>query len=66
VEDPLANAQVELVAAQRINGSGDLLVTEFTQLQAGRAYATYFRPQKQSLKTKGATVLVVQKPAARE
>ena len=61
VEDPLANAQVELVAAQGINGSGDLLVTEFTQLQAGRAHATYFRPQKQSLKTKGATVLVVQK-----
>lgn len=70
VEDPLANASVELVAAEGINGSGDLLVTEFTQikfsypvtqLQAGRARATYFQPQRRSLKTKGATVLVVQK-----
>jgi len=75
VEDPLANAQVELVAAEGINGSGDLLVTEFTQikfsypvtqLQAGRARATYFQPQKRSLKTKGATVLVVQKTGCKK
>jgi hypothetical protein len=59
-QKPLANAEVELVAATGINDAGDLLVTELTELRAGRAGATYFQPQKRSLKTKQATVLVVQ------
>ncbi len=57
---PLANAQVEIVAATGINDAGDLLVTEFTVLRAGRVGATYLRPVKRSLKTKQAIVLVVQ------
>jgi hypothetical protein len=59
-QNPLANAQVELVVASGINRAGDLLVTEFTELRLGSVGATYFRPQKRSLKTKQATVLLVQ------
>jgi hypothetical protein len=59
--DPLANAQVELVTAVGITKAGELLVTEYTELQAGRARVTYFEPRKRSLKTKQATVLVVEK-----
>jgi len=57
---PVANAQVEIVAATGINDAGDLLVTEFTVLRAGRVGATYLRPVNRSLKTKQAIVLVVQ------
>lgn len=57
---PLANAQVEIVAATGINDAGDLLVTEFTILRAGRIGATYLHPVNRSLKTKQAIVLVVQ------
>jgi hypothetical protein len=60
VQKPLANAQVELVAATGINDAGDLLVTRFTVLRAGRAGATYFQPDKQLLRTRQATVLLVQ------
>ena len=66
VENPLANAHVELVAAEGIKGSGDLLVTEFTQLEAGRARSTYLRSQKRSLKTQGGTVLIVQKTGCKK
>jgi hypothetical protein len=59
-QDPLANAQVEIVVASGINQAGDLLVTEFTELRMGRVGATYFRPHKRSLKTKQATVLLAQ------
>jgi hypothetical protein len=59
-QNPLANAQVELVVASGINRAGDLLVTEFTELRLGSVGATYFRPQKRSLKTKQATVLFAQ------
>jgi hypothetical protein len=59
-QNPLANAQVEFVAAAGINDAGDLLVTEFTELQAGQAGATYFQPENRSLKTKQATVFLVQ------
>lgn len=58
--NPLANAQVDLVAATGINEAGDLLVTEFTTLRVGQAGARYFRPEQRSLKTKEATVLLVQ------
>jgi hypothetical protein len=57
---PLANAQVEFVAAAGINDAGDLLVTRFTALVAGRAGVTYYQPRKESLSTKQATVLLVQ------
>jgi hypothetical protein len=57
---PLANAQTELVAATGINDAGDLLVTEFTVLRAGRVGATYLQPVNRSLTTKQAIVLVVQ------
>jgi len=59
-QEPLANAQAELVAAAGINDAGDLLVTEFTVLRAGRVGATYLQPVSRSLKTKQAIVLVVQ------
>ena len=59
-QNPLANARVELVTATGINAGGDLLVSEFTVLQAGRAGATYFRPENRSLSTRQATVLLVQ------
>lgn len=59
-ENPLANARVEFVTATGINDAGDLLVTEFTVLRAGRAGATYFQPENRSLKTNQATVLLVQ------
>jgi hypothetical protein len=58
--NPLANVQLELVAATGINDAGDLIVTKFSVLRAGRTGATYFEPQQRSLKTKQATVLVVQ------
>jgi hypothetical protein len=57
---PLANAQAEIVPATGINDAGDLLVTEFTVLRAGRVRATYLRPVNRSLKTKQAIVLVAQ------
>ena len=66
VQDPLANAQVDLVAATGFNDAGDLLVTEFTMLRAGRAGATYFEPMKWSLKTKQATVLLVQEAGCKK
>lgn len=59
--DALANARVELVAATGINAEGDLLVTRFTVLRSDRAGATYFHPHDGKLKTKQATVLLVQK-----
>ncbi len=58
--DPLANAQAEFVAAEGVSDAGDLLVTVFTVLRSARAGATYFQPEKRSLKTTGATVLFVQ------
>jgi hypothetical protein len=60
VQSPLANAQVEFIAATGIDDSGDLLVTEFTVLRAGRSGATYFQPVDRSLKTNQATMLLVQ------
>jgi hypothetical protein len=61
VHDPLANVEIEIVTAQGINKAGDLLVTAYTELEAGQFRATYFETQRRSLKTKRATVFVVQK-----
>ena len=59
-QDPLANAQAEFVTATGINEGGDLLVTEFTAIQAGHAGAALFAPNDRSLSTKQSTVLFVQ------
>jgi hypothetical protein len=59
-ENPLADVRLDFFAASAINDAGDLLVTEFTALRAGRVGATYFQPASRSLKTKGASVLLVQ------
>jgi hypothetical protein len=58
VENPLANARVEFVAAAGIDDAGDLLVTEFTVLRAGRAGTAYSQPVDRSLKTKLSTILL--------
>lgn len=60
VGSPLANAQVEFVAAAEVNDAGDLLVTRFAALRAGGTKSTFFRPEPQRLSTKHATVLRVQ------
>jgi hypothetical protein len=60
VQDPLANVKIEFVAATGINDAGDLLVTEFNVLRAGRSGAIYYEPVNWSLKTKQATVWLVQ------
>jgi hypothetical protein len=57
---PLANVRVEFVLATGINGNGDLLVTEYTVLRVGQVGATFFQPEERCLKTKQATVLLVQ------
>jgi hypothetical protein len=60
VQDPLANVAVDFVTAAGINAAGDLLVTEFSTFRVVRDDATYFHPENRSLKTKQATVLLVQ------
>jgi hypothetical protein len=60
VQNPLGNAKLELVTATGIDAAGDVLVTEFTVLRAGRIGATYFQPERRVLSTKHATVLLVQ------
>lgn len=60
VKDPVADAQVDLVAATGINADGDLLVSEFTLLRAGKAETTFFQPMDRALKTKNATVLRIE------
>ena len=60
VRDPLADVRVDLVAASGINAAGDLLVTEFTMLRAGRAGTAYFRPRSSPLKTRQAAVFLVE------
>jgi hypothetical protein len=66
VRNPLANAEVEFVTATGINAAGDLLVTEFTTLRAGRAEVTYFEPMHWPLRTKQATVLMVQESGCKQ
>jgi hypothetical protein len=60
VQDPVGNAQVEVVAAKGIDEAGNLLVTEFTVLRGRRADATYYRPEARVLKTKQSTILLIQ------
>ena len=51
-EKPMANVGIELLVANGINEKGDLLVTEFKALRAGRTNALFFEPLQRSLKTK--------------
>lgn len=64
--DPLGNAQVEFVAASGINDAGDLLVTAYAALRAGQTGTTYHRPENRSLKTKQATVHLVQESGSKK
>ncbi|MBS0267130.1 MAG: hypothetical protein JSS02_34710 [Planctomycetes bacterium] len=59
-EKPLANGQLELVAAAGINDADSLLVTRYSVLRAGGIGASFYRAQKQTLSLKQATVLLVQ------
>jgi hypothetical protein len=63
---PLANVQVEFFATRGIDDAGDLLVTGFRELQAGRAATRYFQPENRTLKTKKATVLWVQESGCKK
>lgn len=58
---PLVNAEVELVAARGISDAGELLVTQFAELRAGRAGDAYFRPMDRSLQTGQATIFRAQR-----
>ena len=58
--DALANATVELVSASGISYDGQLLVTEYSELRAGRAGTPYFAPYERKLDLKKATILLVQ------
>lgn len=60
VQNPLANAQVELIAASGFNERGDLVVTEVTVLRAGKIGATFLQADKRTRSTKQATVFVAQ------
>jgi hypothetical protein len=60
VHNPLANAQVELIAASGFNERGDLVVTDVTVLRAGKIGATYLQSEKRTRSIKQATVLLVQ------
>jgi hypothetical protein len=55
--NPLANLQVELVAAEGINDSGDLLLVEYSELHVGESVS--YLPVHRALKTRQATVFVV-------
>lgn len=57
---PLADVQVQLVAASGINDAGELRVTAFTPHRVGRSGATCFEPKNRSLSTKQAIVFLVQ------
>src|SRR5262249_20398720 len=65
VQDPLAIARVELVAAGGINAAGDLLVTEFNVLWAARSGATHLQPEMRTRRTRHATILLVQETGLR-
>lgn len=62
----LANIQLEFVAASGINRAGDLLVTEFSVLQAGQGGAPWYEPRERTLNAQRATILLVQDSALKE
>ncbi len=58
-QKPPANLAIELVAAVEMNEAGHLVITEYTKLRAGSIAATYYQPATRTLKTKEATVMLV-------
>lgn len=56
---PLANVEVEFVAARGISAAGELLLTRYTVLRVGESFARYFRPSEGSVDTRQATVFQV-------
>lgn len=60
VPDPLADAQVEVMQATGINDRGELLVTQYTALEAGEKKDTHYRQYDTALSTRRATILLVQ------
>jgi len=65
VRNAPANTELELVTATGIDDTGDLRVTEFTELRAGQKGTTYYRPENRSLHTRQATVLLVQETGSK-
>lgn len=59
-EAPKAQVDVQLVTASGFNEAGDLLVTEFTAIRVGGDAPPLFRPDTRPLKTKDATISLVQ------
>jgi hypothetical protein len=53
------NIAVELIVADELKESGDLVVKEYVKLRVGSIGATYFEPAPRTLKTKRATILIV-------
>jgi len=66
VRSPMADVRIGLVTATGINDAGELVVTEFTVLRAGRAGTTYYEPSKRLLKTEQATVLRILETGCRK
>lgn len=64
--NPMANGQLEFVAASEINDAGDLIVTEFTMLKAGRAGKIFFEPHARTLKTDRAVVYQTQETGLKQ
>jgi hypothetical protein len=58
VESPLADVQVEFVAADGIDDAGNLQVTRFGELRAGSAGTILHEPRHESLKTEDAVVFL--------
>jgi hypothetical protein len=66
VKNPLANSQFELVTATGMDEAGNLIVTEFSVLQAGHADRAYYQPERRARSTKEATIFLVQENGSTE
>ena len=64
--DPLINVQVEFFAAKGIDESGNRLVTPFRELRANQIAKSWYQPLERTLKTKKATVLLVQESGCKK
>lgn len=65
-QKPPANLAVELVAVEEINEAGNLIINEFIKLRAGSVAATYYQTETRALRTKGATVLLVDESSCKK
>ena len=64
--NPAANVGVEFVTADRINDQGQLLITQFSALKVGRTNAVYYEAETRAIKTKDATIFVVEDLGAKK